>query len=632
MPSLTALAPRLVQRARADQIATLFTQWPAATGSMILGAAILITVMWGTVAPRLFVGWMGAIIVNQAWRLWLVRRYSAAAPEPVRRARWGRAWAVGSTLAGALWGLAGVVLFVPGDPGHQALLIVCLFGVILGGINLTAVYKASLYGFVLPALVPLIVRVAMEGDQLHAFIAAVMLVVLAFILGFGHNLNNVLTQSLAIRYENVDLIAELQAQTAAADHARGTAEAANRGKTQFLAAASHDLRQPLHALGLFVSALAAKVREPELESVVGNISASVDALERLFSSMMDISKLDAGAVQPVRHAFPLEPLFQRVDAAFAAVAATRHLRLRVVGTRVWVDSDPLLLERILFNLASNAVRYTETGGAVLGVRRRGDMVAIEVCDSGIGISEIQRKHIFDEFYQVDAGERHGGRGMGLGLAIIRRLAALLQHDIEVESAPGRGSRFSIIVPRAVADVARSIAPDAASSSDIFRGALIAVIDDELTVVDAMRAWLAESGATVVGASSGKQMLAALGECGRYPDLIIADYRLDGGALGTDAVALLRHELGLHIPAMLISGDSSAEAISAMRESSLHVLLKPTLPQELHRLGERLLIRGDEPAGTAPGPVDPGYMYADDAAKKSASLGGAGGRTGFGMTG
>ncbi|HEY8624137.1 MAG TPA: histidine kinase dimerization/phospho-acceptor domain-containing protein, partial [Casimicrobiaceae bacterium] len=280
MPSLTALAPRLLQRARADQIATLFTQWPVATGSMVLGATILITVMWGTVAPRLFAAWMGAIILNQAWRLWLVRRYRAAAPEPVRRAQWGRAWAVGSMLAGALWGIAGVVLFVPGDPGHQALLIVCLFGVILGGINLTAVYKASFYGFVLPALVPLIARVAMEGDQLHAFIAAVMLVVLAFILGFGHNLNNVLTQSLAIRYENVDLIGELQAQTAAADHARATAEAANRGKTQFLAAASHDLRQPLHALGLFVAALAAKAREPELRSVVGNINASVDALER----------------------------------------------------------------------------------------------------------------------------------------------------------------------------------------------------------------------------------------------------------------------------------------------------------------------------------------------------------------
>ncbi len=258
MPFLNPLAPRLLQRARADQIATLFSQWPVATGSMVLGAAILTTVMWGTVSPQWFAAWMGAIIVNQAWRLWLVRRYRDVAPEPERRARWGRVWALGSTLAGALWGVAGVVLFVPGDPGHQALLIVCLFGVILGGINLTAVYKASFYGFVLPALVPLIARVAMEGDQLHAFIAAVMLVVLAFIVGFGHNLNNVLTQSLAIRYENDDLIGELQAQTMAAHHARSAAETANRGKTQFLAAASHDLRQPLHALGLFVSALAAR--------------------------------------------------------------------------------------------------------------------------------------------------------------------------------------------------------------------------------------------------------------------------------------------------------------------------------------------------------------------------------------
>jgi two-component system, sensor histidine kinase len=594
MPSLTALAPRLVQRARADQIATLFTQWPVATGSMILGATILSTVMWGTVAPRLFAAWMGAIILNQAWRLWLVRRYRAAAPEPARRAQWGRVWAVGSALAGALWGVAGVVLFLPGDPGHQALLIVCLFGVILGGINLIAVYKASFYGFVLPALVPLIVRVAMEGDQLHVFIAAVMLVVLAFILGFGHNLNNVLTQSLAIRYENVDLIGELQAQTAAADHARATAEAANRGKTQFLAAASHDLRQPLHALGLFVAALAARVREPELKSLVGNINASVDALERLFSAMMDISKLDAGAVEPVRCSFPLAPLFARVDAAFAAVAATRGLRLRVVATHAWVDSDPLLLERILFNLVSNAVRYTERGGAVLGVRRRGAFLAIDVCDSGIGISATEREHIFDEFYQVDAAERHGRQGMGLGLAIIRRIAALLHHEVEVDSASGQGSRFSILVPRAIPDnAAPSATPALASSSPAFGGALIAVIDDDLNVVEGMRAWLAQSGAVVVGAGSGEDMLTALGEHGRYPDLIVADYRLGGGALGTDAVALLRHELGLHIPAMLISGDSSPEAISAMREASLHVLLKPVLPQELHLLVDRLLTHGDE---------------------------------------
>ncbi len=594
MPFLTALAPRLLGRARADQIETLFTQWPLATASMVLGAAILTTVMWGTVAPGVFAAWMSAIIVNQAWRLWLVRRYRAAAPVPPQRLPWGRAWAVGSAFAGALWGIAGIGLFVSGDPGHQALLIVCLFGVILGGINLTAVYRPSLYGFVLPALVPLIVRVAMEGDQVHAFIAAVMTVVLAFILGFGHNLNNVLTQSLAIRYENVDLIAELKSQTAAADSARAAAEAANRSKTQFLAAASHDLRQPLHALGLFASALADKVREPEQMSVVGSINASVDALERLFSAVMDVSKLDAGAIEPARRAFPLAPLLQRVEAGFAPVASAKRLRLSVVSTQAWVDSDPLLLERILFNLMSNAMRYTERGGVVLGVRRRADLLAIEVCDSGIGIAASERERIFDEFYQIDTAGRHDSQGMGLGLAIIRRLAALLHHPVEVHSAPGRGSRFCVLAPRAAPDALHPVPTKAPSPKSTLAGALVAVIDDEPAVVEGMRAWLAQSGAAVVGASSGDAMLSALGECGRYPDLIIADYRLGGGALGTDAIALLRHELGLEIPAMLISGDSSAEAISAMRASSMHVLLKPVLPKELHVLVEQLL-HGDRAA-------------------------------------
>jgi len=200
--ALTALDPRLVRRARADQIAILFAQWGRTTSSMTLGGLILCAVMWN-VAPRgELVLWLGAILLNQAWRYVLTRRYRAAAPPPEDRERWGRAWAIGSTIAGALWGAAGVLWFAPGDIGHQALLIVCLFGVIMGGINLTSVYKPTLYGFALPTLAPLIGRVALEGDQLHAFIAAVLLVVLGFILRFGHNLNNLMTQSLAIRYDN----------------------------------------------------------------------------------------------------------------------------------------------------------------------------------------------------------------------------------------------------------------------------------------------------------------------------------------------------------------------------------------------------------------------------------------------
>ncbi|MEP6998016.1 MAG: ATP-binding protein [Betaproteobacteria bacterium] len=588
MASLTALAPALLRRARADQVATLFTQWPRTTAAMALGSAILSTVMWGTVPAAVFAAWFAAILANQAWRFQLVRRYRAAAPGEASSGRWGRASALGSTFAGALWGCAGVMLFVPGDPGHQALLIVCLFGVILGGLNLTSVYKPAFYGFVLPALLPLILRVAAEGDRLHFYIAAVMLVVLAFILGFGHNLNNLMTQSLAIRYENVDLIGELTAQTAAADRARATAEAANRDKTQFLAAASHDLRQPLHAMGLFGAALAARVEEPTTREIVACINASVEALERQFTALMDISKLDAGAVTPGPARFPLAALFARLEREFTPLAAARHLRLAIVPTGVWVDSDPVLLERVLANFVSNAVRHTERGGAVLGVRRRGTQVAIEVRDTGAGIPAAERERIFEAFYQIRPASRGAGQGMGLGLAIVRRLAALLDHPIEFDSTPARGSRFAVVVPRAAGRAACSSQRVNEGRGDSLAGALIAVVDDESAIVDAMRFWFAQWGAQVCGGGSGREVLAALGELGRYPHLIVADYRLAGGALGTDAVALLRSELGQPIPAMLISGDASSEAFAAMRSTAPDVLLKPVLPGELRMLAERLL--------------------------------------------
>ncbi len=590
MASLNALAPPLLQRARADQVDTLFTQWPRTTAAMALGGAILIIVMWGTVPATAFAAWFGAILVNQAWRLRLVRRYRAATPAESSSRRWGFVSALGSTFAGALWGCAGVMLFVPGDPGHQALVIVCLFGVILGGINLTSVYKPAFYGFVLPALLPLIVRVAIEGDRLHFYIAAVMLVVLAFILASGHNLNNLMTQSLTIRYENVDLIDELTRETAAADRARATAEAANRDKTQFLAAASHDLRQPLHAMGLFGAALAARVDEPAAREIVDCINASVEALERQFTALMDISKLDAGGVTPSRARFPLATLFARLEREFAPLAAARALRLRIARTSVWVDSDPVLLERVLANFVSNAVRYTERGGAVLGVRRRGSQVAIEVRDTGSGIPAAERERIFEAFYQIRPAPRAAGQGMGLGLAIIRRLAALLDHPIEVDSTPGRGSRFAVVVPRAATRTASSPQRVQEGWAGALAGALIAVVDDENAIVDAMRLWFAQWGAQVCGGGSGEDVLAALGELGRYPNLIVADYRLAGGALGTDAVASLRAELGQPIPAVLVSGDASPEAFAAMRSTAPDVLLKPVLPGELRLLAERLLAR------------------------------------------
>jgi CheY-like chemotaxis protein len=308
---------------------------------------------------------------------------------------------------------------------------------------------------------------------------------------------------------------------------------------------------------------------------------------------MDISKLDAGAVAPKRVPFPLAPVFERLQREFGPLAATKGLRLAVAPTRAWIDSDPVLLERILANLVSNAVRYTMRGGVVVGARRRSARLVLEVRDSGVGIAAAERERIFEEFYQIGNPGRHGSKGMGLGLAIIRRLATLLEHPLRVDSEPGKGSRFSVEVPRAMPVTSASESARAGSRSPptTLASARVAVIDDESIVVEGMEALFAAWGAHVVGAASAEAMLAALGEAEAYPDLVIADYRLACDELGTDAIARLRRELGLTIPALLISGDSSAPALKALRASGVDFLLKPVLPEELRTEAERLLVLG-----------------------------------------
>lgn len=598
MAPLAGVAPALIARARVDQVATIYASWTRTTASMLLGAVLLGVAMWGVVRPGVLAAWFALVVVNQLCRWRLTRAWRRARPGPGATTRWGHYWAIGSSASGALWGLAAVVMF-PASAAHQALLIVCIFGVVLGGLNLTAVWRPSFYGFVVPALLPLILRVAWEGNAVHLYIALVMAVVLAFVLAFGHRLNDVLTQALAMRYENVDLITELKGQTRAAVEARAAAEAANRAKSQLLAAASHDLRQPLHAVGLFVAALAARSIEPEGRRLVMRVQQALEVLEAQFGQLIDLSKLEAGMLAPERARVALGPLFREIAGEFAPQAEAKGLRLVAVRTRLAVDSDPALLSRVLRNLVANAVRYTRVGGLVVGARRRGAQVVIEVVDTGIGIAPEHRAHIFEEFFQVKTpgATSHAGRGMGLGLAIVRRFCKLLGHEIVLDTKPGRGSRFSVSVPR-VTDVRAPIAHEMSAfdrCSPAFGGALegatVAVIDDDPAAVEGMRALFSTWGAAVAGGCDAGDALAELGRLERYPDLIVADLRLDCDRNGLDAVAMIREELGLRIPALLISGDTSIAATHAVRAAGFALLPKPVVPAALAAAASALVASG-----------------------------------------
>jgi len=596
------MSSALVQRARRDQVAQLYANWHRTSLSMVLGAAILCTVMWGYASAAFMAMWCGLIVANQAWRWCLVRAWRTQRPGADATARWGRYWALGSTLAGALWGMAAVAMY-PASPPHQALLIVCLFGVVLGGLNLTAIYPPSLYGFALAALAPLIARVAWDADQVHVFLALVMTVVLAFVLAFGHQLNRVLTEALAMRYENIDLIADLKAQSRVADEARAAAEAANRMKSQFLAAASHDLRQPLHALGLYIAALAGRARDETWQPLLRSIQSTVDVLEAQFAQLLDLSRLEAHAITPQPGRVALGPLFARMVAEYTPVAVARGLALRTAPTRLVVESDPGALERILRNLLTNALRHTNRGGVLLGARRVGTKVALDVVDTGVGIAAEHQSRVFEEFYQVPStGPGGSPAGMGLGLAIVRRLAALLDHPLQLSSRPGHGSRFRILAPRLpptrrlVGPLRRSHAAVAAPTHPTLDGACVLVIDDDATVIDAMRALFGTWGATVGGGDNAAEALTWLGTTGRYPDLVVADLKLAGNRRGLDEVGCLRDELGLAIPALIVSGDTSDAAAREVRAAGLALLPKPVVPVALEAAAIALLARACERAG------------------------------------
>jgi signal transduction histidine kinase/CheY-like chemotaxis protein len=366
-------------------------------------------------------------------------------------------------------------------------------------------------------------------------------------------------------------------------------ENANKEKSHLIASASHDLRQPLHALNLFVARLRDEPEPAERSRLVARIDASVASMNELFESLLDMTKLDAGIVEPSTTKLPIQRLLDRIETTFAEAAHKKGLRLRVVESGAWVESDPILLERILLNLVSNAVRYTEKGGVVVGCRRRGgDTLRIDVCDTGSGIPEDQRRRIFGEFYQLARSDAVRREGLGLGLAIVDRLCRLLAHRVEVDSHPGRGSRFSVSAPVAQARTEIEMLAPASPLADPARGKRIFVIDDDALVLDGMRGILQGWGCEVETAVSGDAALSRLAEAGARPDLIISDSRLADGETGLDAIARLRAAAGAPIPAFIITGDTAPERLREASAGGFSLLHKPVSPMALRTTLNRLL--------------------------------------------
>jgi signal transduction histidine kinase len=364
-----------------------------------------------------------------------------------------------------------------------------------------------------------------------------------------------------------------RAEASLADKSRQL-EMADRYKSHFLASASHDLRQPLHALNLFVAQLQTEATPAERSRLVSRIDAAVASMNELFEALLDMTKLEAGILQANPTEFAVQRLLDRIERTFAELADKKGLRLRVMPCSAWVCSDPILLERILLNLVSNAVRYTARGGVVVGCRRRATQLRIDVCDTGVGIPEDQRQNIFSEFYQLATPVPDRKAGLGLGLAIVDRLGRLLGHPVQLQSMPGRGSRFSISVPLAAEIRGAVQLPAALRATDLVRGKRVMVIDDDLLVLDGMRGILQSWGYCVQTSASGAAALASVADGSAEPDLIISDLRLADDQNGIEIIERLREALGTPIPAFVISGDTAPERLREASAGGYHLLQKP----------------------------------------------------------
>lgn len=374
--------------------------------------------------------------------------------------------------------------------------------------------------------------------------------------------------------------------------AKENAELANLSKTRFLAAASHDVLQPLNAAHLSVSALAEVQTSEEGRKLVRQVERSLETMEDLLRTLLDISKLDAGVVQPEIGDVSLETLFSSLRSDFHPEAEKKGLSLKFRPVNLVVRSDRTLLRRILQNILSNALRYTRSGGVLVGTRHRGDTIRIDVADTGCGIAEDQREAVFEEFHRGTSTLADGGLagGLGLGLAIVRRMAAALGHPVTFSSRVGRGTIFHIDVPigMAAAEPATGIADmDRPRGYGLF-GTKVLLVENDADVLSAMTSLLERWQCLVRAATSTDDALDLLGDTDWVPDIIIADQHLDGGDLGTATIAEVRDYLGRSVPALIVTADGSELVAKAARAAGIELMRKPLKPAQLRALLAHLL--------------------------------------------
>jgi len=590
-PTPSAAEPDLSLGRLPDEVQSVFEYAPATMGGYLAGVIVIGSLFWEPSPPWLLISWISAVALIVLARISLERLFWRKPPQTLADWQFFRRWWNAGTLTGAvLWGAMAWIFYSYGDGTQRTALIVVVYTFCVAAVPVLANQPTVYMAYGTFAFVPMAVRIVLDGSDDSWKLAGVLMVILVLTTILARNYRQALQRAIDLKHQADHLLVQLRREKDAAELARREAEVANRAKTQFFTAASHDLRQPLHAMGLFAEALRQRNHDEEVAHLVNSINGSVDALEGLFSELLDITRIDTGGVDVNPQHFEVGDIFRKLRLHFEPTAFEKGLSLRLHGGRHVAHADPLLVERVLRNLLSNAIRYTNDGGVLVSCRRRGDVLRLQVWDTGLGIREVEQQRIFEEFYQVP---NNGGltptqrKGLGLGLAIVKRLAGLMEAPLSLCSEAGRGSVFTLELP--IGKRARPQATVPAGKAQLgitLEGRTIVVVEDEPAVLAGLEVLLKGWGARLICFDS-------VGACTTWasradpvldhPDLLIVDYRLENGRNGVDAIVALRETFEDQIPAIIVTGSTMTGHDLEAQEKDFHLLIKPVVPNKLRAM-------------------------------------------------
>ncbi len=558
-----------------EQVRLVYNQGTVLVLGALMCGLIVSVLLWQELPMTTLVLWIGVLTLIAVARLLVIRAYFQSSDDERQATFWGPMMWVGTLAAGSIWGVWPMLFYE--FVGHEFLLLMSTIvaGMVAVSSASGCVYLPMFTAFSMPLTIPMAISHLLSGNNALMTTGILLLMFLAVNTFLALRGNRSSKELIVARFENQALMEKLAEE-------KQTAERAVISKSRFLASASHDLRQPLHAMGLFLNSLRNRETDTERLSILDDLDASTDALKALFNSLLDMSRLDAEVIVCNPKHFMLKDVLIPVQVSLEPEAALKGITMQMNVEKVALYADPILMERVLRNLLSNAVQYTKSGSINLWCENVGSDVVLHLEDTGIGIPEDAAEEVFSEYFQLNNPERDRGKGLGLGLAIVNRLAKLMNMSISMTSKENVGTRFSIKVTRGDKQLAMSKAkPLDAQGRPMASGHSVLVIDDEIQVLKSMKQTLEDWGCNVLLSESARDALRQMALSDFEPDLILSDFRLRGDHNGIDTVCALRESFDREVPAIILTGETSPENLKQVTENGFELMHKPIGVPALH---------------------------------------------------